>query len=97
LEQKYEIKLKLGPNDFGIHKRPLYSLELDEDVILPVKIISPGRWPTECIGKINEDFVVKILLNSPLEFSSQMVGKEIDVKILKSTRNDNLITTFVPF
>lgn len=97
LEEKYHIKLKLGPNDFGIHERTLYSPNLDQEDIIPVKIISEGRWNRECIGKVDENFAVKVLLNSPLKFKSQLIGKVIDTKIIKSRSRDNLITSYLPF
>lgn len=96
LEKKYDIKLKLGPDDFGIHPRTLYNLDVHEGEIIPVTIVSPGRWDNECIGKINEDFGCKVLLNSPITFTEDMIGKQIDVKILKAKDTENLITTYFP-
>jgi hypothetical protein len=97
LEEKYNIKLKLGPKDFGIKDQPLYALNLEEDQIISAKIVSQGRWNNECIGKLNDEFAAKVLLNAPLEFTSNLIGKEINAKVLKSNRKDNLITAFIPF
>ncbi|MBN1215102.1 MAG: radical SAM protein [Candidatus Lokiarchaeota archaeon] len=97
LEKKYDIKLKLGPRDFGIHKRKLFKLEFKEGDIIPIEIMSKGRWNNEYIGKINEEFSTKILINKALDFSEDYIGKNINVKILKSSPNDNIITTFAPF
>jgi uncharacterized Fe-S cluster-containing radical SAM superfamily enzyme len=96
LEKKYDLKLKLGPDDFGIHSRPLYNLGVNEGEIIPVTIVSPGRWDNECIGKINEDFGCKVLLNSPITFTKDILGKQIDVKILKAKPTENLITGYFP-
>ncbi len=96
LENEYDIKLKLGPEDFGIHERPLLSPDIDEGDIIPVTVVSKGRWDNECIGRINEDFGCKILLNYPIRFSEAFLGKNIEVKVLKSKRTENLITAFFP-
>ncbi|MBY8981597.1 MAG: radical SAM protein [Candidatus Lokiarchaeota archaeon] len=97
LEHKYNIKLKLGPKDFGIHKRPLSKLDIKEGDIIPTKIVSKGRWKNECIGKINENYSTKILLNKPLAFSENYIGKNFDVKVLKSSSKDSIITSYTPF
>lgn len=96
LEDKYDLKLKLGPKDFGIHERRLYSLNVKPDELVSVKIISPGRWPKEAIGKVNESFAIKVLLNSPVSSSSQVIGKDLKVKILRTSDKDNIITAFFP-
>lgn len=97
LESKFNIKLKLGPLDFGIHERPLYTLGIDEGDTLPVTVVSPGRWSNECIGKINSRFSTKILLNNPLEYHNNLLKKNINVKVLSSKSNNNLITSYTPF
>lgn len=96
LEQEYDLKLKLGPTDFGIHDRPLYKLNVHEGEVIPVTIVSPGRWENECIGKVNEEFGCKVLLNSPIKYTDALLGKEIDVKILKAKTKENLITAYFP-
>jgi hypothetical protein len=96
LEDKYNLKLKLGPNDFGIHERRLYSLNVKPDELLSVKIISPGRWSKEAIGKVDENFAIKVLLNSPVSSSSQVIGKDLKVRILRTSDKDNIITAFFP-
>ncbi len=97
LENKYNIKLKLGPKDFGIHSRPLFNFPLKEGEIISVEIVSKGRWKNECIGKINNQFCTKVLLNYPLEYSKDLLGKNIKVKILKAKNTENLITSYVPY
>jgi hypothetical protein len=97
LENKYNIKLKLGPKDFGIHSRPPFNLSINKDQIISVEVVSKGRWKNECIGKINDQFCTKILLNYPLEYSKDLLGKNIDVKILKAKNTENLITAYIPY
>ena len=98
LEKKYEIKLKLGPRDFGIHKRTqVPSLNLKRNDLLNVKIVSRGRWLNECIGKINDNQGIKILLKKPLVFSEELIGKVIVAKVIKANYRDNIITAIFPF
>ncbi|MFO7797208.1 MAG: radical SAM protein [Promethearchaeati archaeon] len=97
LEKKYDIKLKLGPQDFNIHDRALFSLDIKEGDIISVVIKSPGRWKNECIGVIDNISSCKILLNKPFEYSDQMIGQNINVKVLKSTNYDSIITSYFPY
>jgi uncharacterized Fe-S cluster-containing radical SAM superfamily enzyme len=98
LEKKYDIKLKLGPRDFGIHKRAKVStLDLKKDDLLKVKIVSRGRWTNECIGKINNNQGIKILLKKPLVFSEELIGKVITTKIIKANYRDNILTALFPY
>jgi len=97
LEKKYGIKLKLGPNDFGIHKRDtVVKMRLQKGDILKIKIVSKGRWKHECIGKLDENTGIKILIRKPLTFSEEMIGKEIKVKVMKANYRDNIITASFP-
>ncbi|MFW9826371.1 MAG: radical SAM protein [Candidatus Thorarchaeota archaeon] len=93
LEKKYNIKLKLGPNDFGIHKRKtVASLSVKKNDLLKLKVISKGRWNREFIGKIKENFGMKLLLNKPITFPEKLIGKEIEAKIIKANYKDNILT-----
>ncbi len=97
LEKKYSIKLKLGPQDFGIHKREIANtFNLKKNDIINAKIISQGRWENECIAKLNNDFGIKILLNKPLRYSNTLIGKKIQVKVIKANYKDNIITAIFP-
>jgi len=97
LEKKYYIKLKLGPNDFGIHRRDtIVTKRLKKGDILKIKIKSKGRWNNECIGKIDDNNGIKVLIRKPLTFSEEMIGKEIKVKIIKANYRDNIITAYFP-
>ncbi|TFF99117.1 MAG: radical SAM protein, partial [Promethearchaeota archaeon] len=97
LEKKYDIKLKLGPRDFNIHDRALFSLDIKEGDIISVVIKSPGRWKNECIGVIDNASACKILLNKPIEYSDKLLGQTLNVKVLKSTNYDSIITAYFPY
>ncbi|MFX1378478.1 MAG: radical SAM protein [Promethearchaeota archaeon] len=93
LEKKYNIKLKLGPNDFGIHKRKTgASLKVRKNEILRLKVISKGRWEKEFIGKISNNFGIKILLNKPIIKPENFIGNYIEAKIIKANYKDNILT-----
>ncbi|MHA1436588.1 MAG: radical SAM protein [Promethearchaeota archaeon] len=97
LEKKYNLKLKLGPNDFGIHKREkINNLNLKKGDIINLEIISKGRWKNECIGRISENFGIKVLLQKPFVFSNSLLEKQIKVRVLKANYKDNIITAVFP-
>jgi hypothetical protein len=97
LERKYSIKLKLGPRDFGIHKRKkIASLELKRNDIIRLTVISIGRWENEFIGRINNKFGIKILVNKQLLDVKNIVGKDIKAKIIKANYKDNILTAILP-
>ncbi|MHA1149295.1 MAG: radical SAM protein [Promethearchaeota archaeon] len=96
LEKKYKTKLKLGPNDFDIHKRKLYnSVKFTKGQEIQVEIVSKGRWSYEVIARIEKSFGIKVLLEKPLLFSDQLAGKKVSVKIIKANYRDNLITALL--
>ena len=93
LEKKYKIKLKLGPYDFGIHKRKtVASLNLKKNDQIKLKLISKGRWKREYIGKLNDNFGIKVLINKPISYPEKLIGKEIKAKIIKANYKDNILT-----
>ena len=97
LEKKFKIKLKLGPNDFGIHKRKRVStLNLQENDLIKIEIVSRGRWENECIGKINDFLGIKVLLKKPFIFTDELIGKVVEVKVIKANYKDNLLTALFP-
>lgn len=98
LEKKYSIKLKLGPLDFGIHKRKnISNVNFKKGDIIEVQLISKGRWKNEVIGKIDENNGIKVLLNKPLTYSSYLLGKNLKVKIINASYRDNVLTALYPF
>ena len=98
LEKKYAIKLKLGPQDFGIHKRKSIQLtSLQKGDLVDLQIVSKGRWNKECIAKINEKQGIKLLLNKPFSFTDKLLGQEVKAKIIKANYKDNIITAFFPY
>ena len=95
LERKYNIKLKLGPKDFGIHKRKtVATLRVQKNDLLKLKVISKGRWKKEYIGKIDANFGIKVLLKKPIIDSEKLIGKDIKAKIIKANYRDNILTAF---
>jgi hypothetical protein len=93
LEKIHNIKLKLGPKDFGIHKRKtVASLRVKKNDLIKVKIISKGRWNREYIGKIDDNFGIKLLLNKPIIPSENLIGKYIEAKIIKANYKYNILT-----
>ena len=97
LEKKFKIKLKLGPLDFGIHKRTSATMpNVRKNDILNLIIISRGRWERECIGKLDHNTGIKILLKKPLTFSEDLIGKKIKVKVIKANYKDNIVTASFP-
>ena len=97
LEKKYDIKLKLGPRDFNIHKREsLASLDLRKDDIIELTVISQGRWENEYIGKINDNLGIKLLVNKRFFDFKDIIGKDIKAKIIKANYKDNILTAIFP-
>ena len=97
LEKKFKIKLKLGPNDFGIHKRKRVATpDLQKNDLIKIEIVSKGRWENECIGKINDSLGIKVLLKKPFVFSDKLIGKVIEVKVIKANYKDNILTALFP-
>ncbi|MFW9818699.1 MAG: radical SAM protein [Candidatus Thorarchaeota archaeon] len=93
LEKKYDLKLKLGPSDFGIHKRKtIASLKVQKNDLIKLKIISKGRWEREYIGKIDNNYGIKLLSNKSIIPSEKFIGKEIHAKIIKANYKDNILT-----
>ena len=92
-------EFKLGPRDFGIHKRKgIDTLNLKKGAIITALVVSQGRWKEEYIAKINDYIGIKILLNKPLTLthSEDLIGKEIKVKVIKANYQDNIITAVFP-
>ncbi len=93
LEKQYDIKLKLGPKDFGIHKRnTVASLNVKKNDIIRLQIISKGRWKKEFIGKFNNNYGLKVLLNRPIIQTEKFIQREINAKIIKANYRDNILT-----
>lgn len=98
LERQYNLKLKLGPRDFGIQKiKTMVRLNYRKGDLIRLEIVSKGRWHNECIGKITKDIGIKILLNKPFQYSENLIGKEIKAKIIKANYKDNIMTAIFPY
>ncbi|MHA1723592.1 MAG: radical SAM protein [Promethearchaeota archaeon] len=99
LEKKYEIKLKLGPNDFGIHPcKGSLMPKFQKNQYLDLILISKGRWKNECLGylKNNPLFGIKILLNPPFSYLDDLLGKNITARIIKANYKSNILTACFP-
>ncbi|MFX0021368.1 MAG: radical SAM protein [Candidatus Hermodarchaeota archaeon] len=93
LEKTYNIKLKLGPQDFGIHKRETSaSLNVQKNDFIKLKVVSKGRWEHEYIGKTDNNFGIKVLLDQPFSQPEKFIGREIKAKIIKANYKDNILT-----
>jgi uncharacterized Fe-S cluster-containing radical SAM superfamily enzyme len=93
LEKKYDIKLKLGPIDFGIHRRTTVAkLNIKKNQLVRLEIISRGRWKKEYVGKIDNNFGIKVLLNTPISNHENFIGKTIEAKVIKANYKDNILT-----
>ena len=98
LEKEFAIKLKLGPQDFGIHKRQNIQLtSLKKGDLVDLKIVSKGRWNNECIAQISEKQGIKLLLNKPFTYSEKLLGQKVRAKIIKANYRDNILTAFFPY
>ncbi|MFX1424940.1 MAG: radical SAM protein [Promethearchaeota archaeon] len=97
LEKKYKIKLKLGPKDFDIHKRKnVVTLDVKKNELIKLTIVSKGRWKNEFIGKIDENYGIKVLVNEPSITSENIIGKTITARIIKANYKDNILTAVFP-
>jgi uncharacterized Fe-S cluster-containing radical SAM superfamily enzyme len=97
-EKTYNIKLKLGPRDFNIHSaRPItppIGTALGENV--ECEIISPGRTNTEYIGRLNEEWAIKVLTKPSHQTSQPLkIGMQVTSKVIKKKTNENLLTTMM--
>ncbi|WP_457558726.1 radical SAM protein [Candidatus Harpocratesius sp.] len=87
MEQKTGLKLKLGPDDFDIHKTFPVMPSVRRNQKAKVKILMQGRWKNEYIAQLDENWAVKVLSKVPLQ--SQ---QHIQVKFIKSLLHGNLLT-----
>ncbi|MHA1745499.1 MAG: radical SAM protein [Promethearchaeota archaeon] len=87
MEKQHHLKLKLGPNDFGIHRTGAIFPPVKLNDIDTVEIMMMGRWKNEFIARLNDEWAVKVLSDIHLE-----VGKRLSVKFIKSSLRGNLLT-----
>jgi uncharacterized Fe-S cluster-containing radical SAM superfamily enzyme len=86
-EKLFQVKLKLGPLDFGMHTATPFSPNIKMGDIVPVELLMPGRWQNEFIGRINSQWAVKVLTKKPLQ-----AGQQIMVEIIRNALTGNLLT-----
>jgi uncharacterized Fe-S cluster-containing radical SAM superfamily enzyme len=87
LEKIYNIKLKLGPIDFGIHRTTSITPPVEVGSKISVKIMCKGRSNVEYIGALDKKWAVKILSKIPLS-----LNKTVTVSVIKQKLKENLIT-----
>ncbi len=87
LETEYRLKLVLHPEDFGIHYRPTLRPPVKKGDQIPVEVVSEGRTRREWIGKLSDEFAVKIHSRAPLA-----AGKRFHLTISKAKTKENLLT-----
>lgn len=87
LETEYDIKLVLYPEDFGIHYRPTLRPPVKKGDDVPVEVVCEGRSRREWIGKISDEFAVKIQARTPLA-----PGQQFHLRLSKAKPKENLLT-----
>jgi hypothetical protein len=90
LEKVHGIKLILSPTDFGIHRREHLTVPVAPGERVEVEILMQGRFPNEWIGRIGEEWAVKVLSRGHYE-----PGTRVPVTIEKAKAKENLLTGFV--
>ena len=86
-ENSSGLRLKIGPDDFGIFKTQAITPPVQLNEIESVQILMPGRWKNEYIARLNESWAVKVLSKGILH------PKQIlKVKFIKSNLHGNLLT-----
>lgn len=90
LEKQFNLKLKLGPLDFGIHSTKAISppVHIEDSVI--VEVLCQGRWNNEYIARINPDWAVKLITKHPLTS-----GQFAKVNLIKGNLSGNLLTAIL--
>ncbi|MHA1777431.1 MAG: hypothetical protein DRO88_04985 [Promethearchaeia archaeon] len=86
-EKKTGLKLKLGPDDFGIHKTNAIMPNVLREQKAKVKILLQGRWKNEYVAQFGENWAVKVLSRINLQ-----PNQEIKIKFIKSLLHGNLLT-----
>lgn len=86
-EKQFNLKLKLWAPDFSMHAATPYSPKFKMGDEVTVKILLPGRWKNEYIGRVDDQWAIKILTNKPLQ-----IGTMIDVQIIKNATTGSVLT-----
>ncbi len=91
-EKKYDLKLKLGPNDFNIKKLTPIIPPVKENDTISVIIRREARYSDEFIGVLEEspDWAIKILSKKSLH-----EGDRVQALIIRGNLTGNLITGLV--
>lgn len=79
MEQKYGLKLKLTPQDFGIHKAKSLPKAFQKGDLLRLEIVAPGRVYGEMLAVANNR-VIGVL-------TEKSVGSHVNAEITRTTDN----------
>ena len=79
LEKQYDIKLKLTPADFGIHRAPSLPKVFRKGEQLRLEIVAPGRVHGEMLA-VERGRVIGVLTDKP-------VGSKVAAEITRTTDN----------
>ncbi len=88
-EKNYNLKLKLGPLDFGIHSAKPISSPFQVGDTSKIQVLMKGRFKNEYIAALNKDWAVKVLSDRYLK----KLGI-YEVKYIKSSLSGNLLTAY---
>lgn len=90
LEKTHSIKLVLSPTDFGIHRRDHLTVPLITGNRTMAEILMQGRYPHEWIGRINDDWAIKIISRH-----SYQGWEKVPVIVQKVKSKESLVTGIV--
>ncbi len=90
LEKIYDINLVLSPSDFGIHRRDHLILPIVAGNKITAEIVMPGRNPNEWIGRLNNDWAIKIISRQGYKG-----GERVPIIVQKASSKENLATGIV--
>jgi uncharacterized Fe-S cluster-containing radical SAM superfamily enzyme len=87
LEKQFGLKLKLGPRDFDIRDMRSIPPPVSLDDQIQAEIVFQGRWKNEYIGRLSDQWAIKILTQR-----SVLKGQRIPVTVIKGNLSGNLLT-----
>ena len=80
-EMKYNVKLILSPEDFGIHKRKMYPSPFKIGEVVKVKVLAPGWLKGEALGAA-KGYAITLVNMRKIP-----IGEYIFAKIIKTKHN----------
>ncbi len=92
LEKTHGIKLILSPSDFGIHRRDHLTVPIVTGNKTTAEIVMPGRYPNEWIGRLNNDWAIKVISRR-----SYTTGERVPITVQKANSKESLATGIVRY